>query len=396
MTAVGPPRGWRGFLLMALSVTVSVGLVAWLAARVDWPRAARVLAEADAFWLVAALVTTLLIPFGSVTRWRGVLRAQDVALPFTTALRAVLAANVVNAFVPSRAGEAVKLATMRRHGGLTLGVGAVALERLVDLTALGFLGLGGYLITGTSWGLVAAAVALGGSAAALLVAALLPFERLPLPRGLRRRLEVARQVFPRWFRDRRAMAQTMAGAACVWLLAASTVACLGRALDLGLPWATCYAVFPLASLAGLLPTTISGIGSRDLVFVHLLTASGADPDAATLVAFGYTITVYWILAAMGVPVVARSLGEAVASLRGGGVEGVEGAEEAEEAGGAEVAEGADATVGSADSDDPADPAGSNPRGGVVALGGVEQVDDVADRHRLEESRQDAGRVEGPP
>ena len=73
-----------------------------------------------------------------------------------------------------------------------------------------------------------------------------------------------------------------------------------------------YAVFPLAILAGLVPVTVSGIGTRDAAFVALL-GSQMSSEQATLVGLGYTLFAYWFLSLVSFPVVAWQV---VAFLRG--------------------------------------------------------------------------------
>ena len=148
--------------LGVLSVLVSAGLIYWLLSRIDMEHTLELLAQANWSWLVLATLLTLALPFTSVFRWLGVLKAQHIRLPFGMALRAVMMANVLNSFLPSKTGDIAKATYLREHGGLAKGTGTVILERLVDLGVLGALGLLGLLVNGTLWGLVAGGALLGG------------------------------------------------------------------------------------------------------------------------------------------------------------------------------------------------------------------------------------------
>ena len=131
--------------LGVLSVLVSAGLIYWLLSRIDMEHTLELLAQANWSWLVLATLLTLALPFTSVFRWLGVLKAQHIRLPFGVALRAVMMANVLNSFLPSKTGDIAKATYLREHGGLAKGTGTVILERLVDLGVLGALGLLGLL-----------------------------------------------------------------------------------------------------------------------------------------------------------------------------------------------------------------------------------------------------------
>ena len=75
---VNPKRAALG----VLSVLVSAGLIYWLLSRIDMQQTANQLAQADWRWLLLATLLTLALPFTSVFRWLGVLKAQRIRLPF--------------------------------------------------------------------------------------------------------------------------------------------------------------------------------------------------------------------------------------------------------------------------------------------------------------------------
>ncbi len=297
-----------------VSVLVSAGLIVWLVTRIDAESTLEHLAQADWRWLVLATLLTLALPFTSVFRWLGVLEAQRIALPFAVALRAVMMANVLNSFLPSKTGDIAKAAYLREHGGLAKGTGTVILERLVDLGVLGALGLLGLLVSGTLWGLVAGVTLLGGVLAVFLVVLFVPLHKLPLPGKVARIFESLRTVFGSWTRNPAAIAQTLLGSILTWSLGGLTVFALAQAFGTGLGLGFAYAIFPLAILAGLVPVTVSGIGTRDAAFVALL-GSQMSPEQATLVGIGYTLFAYWLLSLLSFPAVAWQV---MAYLRRGG------------------------------------------------------------------------------
>ncbi|OGV65084.1 MAG: hypothetical protein A3K19_20385 [Lentisphaerae bacterium RIFOXYB12_FULL_65_16] len=281
-----------------------MGLVCWLLSRMDMERARLVLSHARWPWLLAALVITCLIPPCSTLRWMGVLRAQEnLNFGFASALRAVLMANVLNTFLPSKAGDGVKAFYLRKHGGLSRGLGTVIVERAVDLAVLGVLAVTGYFISGAVWGLIGGSLLLAGVTVIFAGALLLPVDRLPLPAKHLEKLRAMTNAFARWVRDPRAIIQTILGAALTWVFAGLTVCFLASALDTGLAWGYAYGVFPLAILAGLIPVAMSGVGTRDSAFVLLLSTK-IPVEEATLIGLGYTVFGYWLLSLISLPAVA--------------------------------------------------------------------------------------------
>ena len=292
----------RNKLIGAASILVSGGILAWLLWRLDWERARVLLSEARTGWLLAALLLACCLPLLATVRWMGVLRAlQSGGLPFSGALRAVMTANALNSFLPSKAGDLVKAAYLRRQAGFSAGLGTVLLERLVDLGVLAILGILGSLASGVGWGLAAGLLLAGAVLAAFLVLSLAPgLGGRFLPGKLAQGAGEVRGVFLGWLQDPSTVALTLGASLCHWALAGLIVCSLLSAVGGGVSWAYAYSVFPLALLAGLVPVTIGGLGTRDAAFVALL-GIGLPREEATLVALGYTLCSYWLLSLIGLP-----------------------------------------------------------------------------------------------
>ncbi len=284
-------------------VAVSATLVWLLLSRIDMERVALVLRHAGYPWLIAAFAVTCCIPFFTVWRWMGVLRTQkEMNVGFFVALRAILMANVLNSFLPSKAGDGAKAFYLRKKGGLTRGFGTIVIERSVDFTVLGVLGIAGYCMSGVLWGLFTGLFLLAAMACLFSVVFFLPLDRLPLPSGIIQTLSTLPQLYKSWLRSPMAVVQTVLASFCCWSMAGLIVCCLVSAFNTGVSWGYAYGVFPMAILAGLVPLTVSGVGTRDSAFVFLL--AGRMPlEEATLVGLGYTVFAYWLLSLISLPIV---------------------------------------------------------------------------------------------
>jgi len=215
-------------------------------------------------------------------------------------------ANVLNSFLPGKAGDLVKAFYLREHGGMPGNLGSVLLERTVDVTVLGLLGLAAYGLTGHTWGLVTALVLLGGAGTVFLVLQFVPFARwLPVGRWGDAALAF-RAVWRNWIQHPVLAAQTAVASLCVWLLCGSVLGSLAAALHQPLGWTETFAVFPLAIMAGLMPITVGGLGTREAVMTALL-APRLSREAATVLSLGYTAFTYWFLSAISLPAVGAEI-----------------------------------------------------------------------------------------
>lgn len=290
-----------------ISVIVSGGLIAWLLSRLDFDSVSAVFRNAQLIYLGMALGITCIIPVAAVFRWRGVLRAQDIKFPLWGALKAVLMANVLNSFLPSKGGDLVKAVYLRDHGGVAAGVGTVILERLTDLFILGLLGVIGSVVCKYSWGLLFGSLLSAGVLGIILGAVLFQKISMPLPKKIQNKLNDLSSVFMCWVRCPTAIIQTVTASSIVWSCAGLTVVFLCKAFNANIDSGYAFAIFPLCVLAGLLPVTLSGIGTRDAAFVQLLVGAGVSLETATMIGIGYTLFAYWILSLVSLPVVALEL-----------------------------------------------------------------------------------------
>ena len=159
---------------------VSAGILVVLFSQINAQRVWGCLTGADWRWLLAAALLASGLPTFSTLRWRTIVVAMGCPLAFSTCLRVTFAAFPLNAFLPSKSGDLIKAALLRRQAGFVPLAGSVLFERLVDIAVLTALS-----VLGAVW-LSRPAIlllALACAAAALAAITALAFaRRLPMPR----------------------------------------------------------------------------------------------------------------------------------------------------------------------------------------------------------------------
>lgn len=299
--------------LVSLAVSAAILAVLWWS--VD-PAAILAAARAAApgwFWAAVALT----IPLTLATAWRfAALSSGSVGAG--EALRLILAASTLNMVLPSKMGDLAKAWILRRDGTMSGGraLALVVLEKLLDLWSLVAVGAIALTLTrpalpGGEASLALALLVLWGGALGLLLPmlagrrALAPLVALTRPLGkLHDRLAGLLAEWDgliAWLRASPLRAFGMlAGSLLLWAghmvqiwLFASAIG----TVPLGLTMA--YAV--IAILAGLLPFTFAGVGTRDAALVVLF-APWLDAGGAALLGLCATLR-YLIPAIAGLPFV---------------------------------------------------------------------------------------------
>ncbi|MGM0575508.1 MAG: lysylphosphatidylglycerol synthase transmembrane domain-containing protein [Myxococcota bacterium] len=262
------------------------------------------LARADLRWFAAAVGGWVAIALVKSWRWRTILASQGIVLPMGRAARWYLAGLFLGGVSPGRLGELVKVAFVRDLGhpmGRAL-FGSV-LDRLFDLVALPAVVVAGMALHGAAFsheiGVVGWAAVLALAGAVLLWKArrlLVVPVRVLMPESLR---EQARLTLDDFFAEFgrlgwRDWALHGGVTATCWVLYAAALYLLVLALDLPLePVYTGIAVLT-AALVGLLPITVSGVGTRDAVLAAFLARVGlgtADAIALSTLVLGVNVAV---------------------------------------------------------------------------------------------------------
>ena len=282
-------------LFALLKVAVSIGLLALLLRGTDLATVVAVLGRLPATAIATGLILMLAQFVVLGLRWWLVMAAIEAPIAFGKALSITFIGGFFNQVLPtSFGGDAVRMWQAHRLGvGGQAAVIGVLLERinglfgLVLLTALGAAYLGGDINNhAIRLSLLATLpVAVAG------VLALATLDRLPE----RWRQISALKEAARLARDSRRVFLAPATALPLLLLsmlshvlAAAAIYAFAEGLHLGLPFATCVALFSAVILVTTIPISFAGWGLREGAMVALFAFAGlgADTALALSLAFG--------------------------------------------------------------------------------------------------------------
>ncbi|WP_204138098.1 lysylphosphatidylglycerol synthase transmembrane domain-containing protein [Halomicronema sp. CCY15110] len=298
----------RGKRLISIAVSlVILGLIYW---RIPFQDLLAVLRHSHFGWLMVGL--GMVVPITLITalrlRW---LMPPHQPLPFWEANRLILAACVLNMVLPSKAGDIAKAYFMRDRGHLStsLALSLVVFEKACDLLSLllwCLFGLWLYPQKDAFFWLMTVCI-LAGLTGGLLLLGSTRFANLFFALGQQlapqkikvkfKQLQVAwGEMHAYFWRDRRQLLRVTGISVFIWLLHLLQIWLFILALNAWVPFLTSLALSPLAILAGLLPLTFAGVGTRDAALVFLY---APYLDAATAAALGLLCTSRYFLPAIG-------------------------------------------------------------------------------------------------
>lgn len=348
-----------------LSIIVSLGILVVLYWKIDFGKLLPVFRASDPLWMTLSLA--MVVPLTLFTSWRlQQLMPRAGQLGFGEANRLILVASVLNLVLPSKMGDIAKAWFMRDRGHLTgsLALSLVVFEKACDMLSLllwcvfGMAWFGFAMRNGTSGfdvagGIVHAVEKLGPKGEELPVLlnnvmllygvcflgvlGLLVFGLLLLGSekfahfffGLAARFAPGKigakfakfdaswsEMHAYFWESKARLAKVTLTSVFIWFLHLLQIWMFILALRAYAPFLANLALSPLAILAGLLPLTFAGVGTRDAALVIFYAPFFPAPTAAAL---GLLCTARYVLPALGgLPFAGPYIAAAKARNAGGG------------------------------------------------------------------------------
>jgi uncharacterized membrane protein YbhN (UPF0104 family) len=288
----------RGSWTLVFKVAVSLGLLVYLASRVDFSGLARFLEGVDPTWLAAAVALYLAGQVLSAVKWR----VLAVAVGFGGTPARFVAYYFIGVFFNAFGfgtvgGDVVRTLYLAGGSGRrALAANTVLADRvsgLLVLLAIALVALGVFhhyeLPASIYWTVVVIASGLLGGWR--LLPWLLPLA-LPADNRLRRLLD--RDLAPYW-NDGRLLARVALLSLAFHVSQIAVLMLLTVALRLDVPWSYCFIFGPLVNILAAIPVSLNGLGVREGGYVFFLSHIGIAREAAV----GFALTWFAVVMLAG-------------------------------------------------------------------------------------------------
>ncbi len=302
-----------------ISLVVSLGILALIYWKIDFAKIGPVFAQSSVFWLVVSL--GMVVPLTLATAWRLCqLMPHGMPLGFWESNQLILLAGVLNLVLPSKMGDMAKAGFMADRGHLkgSLAVALVVFEKACDMASLLVwcaFGLCLYPNKDLLFWVMTAAVVSGAVGLGLLLGSrgfagwFFAMGRRAAPGKIAGKLALMEESWMAmhgyFWADRGKFVLVAATSLGIWFLHLLQIWLFTVALRVHVPFPASLALSPLAILAGLLPLTFAGVGTRDAALILFYGPFMAAPDAAAL---GVLCTMRYVLPAIaGLPFIGPAM-----------------------------------------------------------------------------------------
>ena len=304
-----------------VSLVISVAILLYIYAQIDVVNLFQVFQNCDRLMLAISL--GMVIPITLITAWRLQQLVPKRSLGLLEANRLILGASVLNMVLPSKMGDIAKAYFMSDRsnlsGGLALAISIF--EKACDLLSLLLwcvFGLILYPAKDTLFWTMTLGVAAGLTLGLLLLGsqkfADLFFNLATsfAPKSLKiklHKMQASWQEMHNYFwNDKQQLLLISGTSVFIWFLHLLQIWLFILALKAVTPFVISLALSPLSILAGLLPLTFAGIGTRDAAIIYFYQDYFSEATGAAL---GLLCTSrYFIPAIIGLPFLGQMLGAA--------------------------------------------------------------------------------------
>jgi glycosyltransferase 2 family protein len=270
-------------------------IIFWILKNLDFDKILTHLSNIDLkILLLVTILATSQIIFSSL-RYHFFLKASNAKVALNKCVSAVMAAFSLNSIIPGKGGDLVKAMVLTTNKKKLIHYTAVTLvERLIDLSVIAtLLFVGATLMNDGLWQLFSM---LALTIFLVLVGCLNHARKIPL---IGSKLMVMQSIIPSFKDNKYYLFWGIASAAVIWIINLIIIYSLLTAVGYNLNPTLIIANWPKAIVAGIMPLSISGFGTRDAAFALSIDASLTDTKvyAAT---FLYTVFLYWYLSVISI------------------------------------------------------------------------------------------------
>ena len=302
-----------------VSIIISVVILLYIYTQIDLINLFKVFQNSDRLMLAVSLA--MVIPITLVTSWRLQQLVPQRSLGFLEANRLILGASVLNMVLPSKMGDIAKSYFMSERSNISgsLALSISIFEKACDLLSLLVWCVFGLFLYPAKDGLFWA-MTVGVATGLVLGLLLLSYQQVAdlfftiavkfAPKSLKPKLNKMQTAWGEmhgyFWGDRQQLILIASTSVFVWFLHLLQIWLFILALKAIVPFVVSLALSPLSILAGLLPLTFAGIGTRDAAIIYFYQDYFNEATGAAL---GLLCTSrYFIPALIGLPFLGQMLG----------------------------------------------------------------------------------------
>ena len=268
--------------------------------KIDFYSVIEVLSHANTFYLLIALLLTVIGVLIIAKRWQTILKTMGYNFRYKECFNLIMGAFPLSSITPSKSGDIIKAYYLKDKIPASKTVGSVITERMFDVLTLILFSLIGmtfckkYELAGIAFVILVCIIAVF-----FLMRAGFNF-RLPIKSSWNEKIQNLILSMKLLTKDKRALLLVFSYSILIWFISILQTLIFFYALGITVPLLFTMANVPIAIFIGIVPVTLGGMGTRDAAII-ILFSEYATPSELLGVGILFSLFRYWILSLIGVP-----------------------------------------------------------------------------------------------
>ena len=265
-------------------------IILWISYNIDVNQIIFSLKQTDKTYLFLAIILSVIQIFLASIRFYLFLNAANTKVRLTKCTEAVMTAIAYNSFLPSKGGDLLKAFVISQEKTKVIRItGITVVERIFDLFTIALISLIGLLLL-EEYKYAITSVSL----LCTLCVILLGFKKINQLPFIGKKLNSIKDLYRIFIKNWKSTILAVTTCFLIWSINLLIIILLLKSVGFNFIYFKVLAYWPFAMIAGILPLSISGFGTRDGAFLYLLENTEFTETILTAT-FLYTLLVYWFL-----------------------------------------------------------------------------------------------------
>ena len=292
------------WLKTPLFVCITLLIFCLLFAYVDLSVVVDILKEMNVWYLPLAFLLSISCLLMLALRWKEILKSMDYHVSFIRCFLIVVGIWPLATVSPSKSGDLLRAYSLKNEIPASKVAGSVLTERALDVFSLAMFSLAGSIIFHNINIFFIAIVILASITLVFIVVNL--GIRFPIKKSWQDKLDNLLLSLRTLAQNKRIFALILLLTFGKWFVSILQTKLLFQAVDVQVPLLFTATALPIAIFVGLIPITLSGMGTRDSAIVFFF-SDYANASQALAVGILYSFFGYWLLSIIGLPFIRKAL-----------------------------------------------------------------------------------------
>lgn len=274
---------------------VGLAIFIFLLTRINLKEFYTIITTANPLFIILAVILTFVQVIIAAYKWNILLTLQGIKIHFKKILNIQLKSIFYGSITPGRVGSFSKIPHLKKASSysLTLCAPSVIIDRFLDTITVALLGLSGAILIITNNNFIVYELGILAIGAIILFLIFLDkklmrfvlniFFKIFIAKKLKKIVDETFEEFYENIPTKKDLIIPFLLSALTWVLTYTISYLIALAIHVNIGYILLITIYPIGTLAGMIPITIAGLGTREAALIGILSIYGISAEHAVAI-----------------------------------------------------------------------------------------------------------------